>query len=167
VMDDLRRAIPGDSGVLIRENREIRQASLEIFDRTFTITHVLRLLVILVAFVGILSTLMALQLERARELAVLRATGFTPSQTASLVTLQAGFMGLIAGVLALPVGLILAELLIHVINQRAFGWSMQTRIPADVLVQSVVLAIAAALLAAIYPAWRMARSMPAAALRAE
>lgn len=167
VMDAIRKAIPEDADAMIRANKEIRQASLEIFDRTFTITHVLRMLAILVAFVGILSALMALQLERARELAVLRAIGCTPAQIGTLVTLQAGCMGLIAGVLALPLGLILAELLIHVINQRAFGWSMQTLVPVEVLVQSVALAVVAALLAGIYPGWKFARSMPAAALRAE
>ena len=39
---------------------------MDIFDRTFTITNVLRLLAILVAVVGVLSALLALQLERAR-----------------------------------------------------------------------------------------------------
>jgi len=167
VMAALRTALGGGQEVLIRSNREIRQASLEIFDRTFTITNVLRLLSILVAFIGILSALMALQLERAKELAVLRATGFTPVQVTGLVTVQTGFMGLVAGVLAVPVGLVMSLILIHVINRRAFGWSMQTLVPADVLIQAVLLALLAALIAGLYPGWRMARTRPAAALREE
>lgn len=150
-----------------RVHADILEATLTVFDRTFTITHVLRLLVILVAFVGILSALMALQLERAREYAVLRATGVTPGGLFALVSLQTGLMGLLAGLLALPLGLVLAKLLIVVINQRAFGWSLQTLVPAQVLFEALLLSLGAALLAGLYPAWRMSRTQPAAALREE
>ncbi len=44
------------------------------------ITGVLRLLAMIVAFIGVLAALMALQLERRRELGVLRANGLTPGQ---------------------------------------------------------------------------------------
>ena len=67
-----------------------RNAALKIFDRTFLITGVLRLLAVAVAFVGVLSALMALQLERTRELGVLRANGLTPGQVWGLVTTQTG-----------------------------------------------------------------------------
>ncbi|NJM11648.1 MAG: ABC transporter permease, partial [Synechococcaceae cyanobacterium SM1_2_3] len=94
--------------LIIRSNRDIQRLTLEIFDRTFTITQVLRLLAILVAVVGILSALLALQLERAREFAVLRAIGMTPGEIGGLVSLQTGFMGAAAGLLALPTGILLA-----------------------------------------------------------
>jgi putative ABC transport system permease protein len=110
---------------------------------------------------------MALQLERAREYAVLRATGVTPGGLFGLIALQTGLMGLLAGLLALPLGLVLAKLLILVINQRAFGWSLQTLVPVQVLFEALLLALAAALLAGLYPAWRMSRTQPAAALREE
>jgi putative ABC transport system permease protein len=152
---------------LVRANQEIRELSLAIFDRTFTITRVLRVLAILVAFFGILSAFMALALERGKELAVLRATGLTPGETGRLVALQTAAMGLAAGLLALPTGLALAEVLVHVINRRSFGWSMQTLLPAAILVQAVLLALGAALLAGLYPGWKMARTSPAEALREE
>lgn len=167
VMKAIRERIDAKHPYRIRSNREIRQASMQIFDRTFTITKVLRLLVMLVAFVGILSALMALQLERAREFAVLRASGFTPLQIWKLVILQTGFMGVAAGILSLPVGVVLAELLIHVINQRAFGWSMSLQVDPRVLIEALALAVVAALLAGLYPAWRMTRTAPTEALRQE
>ncbi|MCB1826034.1 MAG: ABC transporter permease, partial [Candidatus Competibacteraceae bacterium] len=110
--------------LLVRSNRDIQGITMDIFDRTFTITNVLRLLAILVAVVGMLSALLALQLERAREFAVLRATGMTAGEIGRLVSLQTGFMGAAAGLLALPTGLLLAAVLIFVINRRAFGWSL-------------------------------------------
>ena len=159
------RLRPIEQAVQVRSNREIRALSLEIFDRTFAITHVLRLLVIGVAFIGVLSALLALQLEKAREYAVLRATGLTPAQLLGLVTLQTGLLGLAAGLLALPLGVMMAEVLIDVINLRAFGWSMQSLTPVAVLVEAVALALFAALLAGVYPAWRIGRMAPAQALR--
>ena len=167
VVETLRvRAGPGQD-LLIRSNRALREASLEIFDRTFAITAVLRVLATGVAVIGVLSALMALQLERARELGVLRAQGLTPLEVWRLMLAESGLLGGIAGVLAVPVGIGLALVLIHVINRRAFGWSIETTVPADVLLQAVGLAVLAALVAGAYPAWRMARTPPAPALREE
>jgi putative ABC transport system permease protein len=158
----------GDSqAVYVRANRALRETSMEIFDRTFTITHVLRLLAVGVAFIGVLSALMALQLERAREFGVLRAIGLTPKQLWGLVSLQTGLLGVLAGLFALPLGLALAYILVHVINQRSFGWTLQLEVTPGVLGQAVVLALLAALLAGLYPAWKMARAKPALALREE
>jgi putative ABC transport system permease protein len=125
------------------------------------------MLAALVAFVGVLSALMALQLERARELGVLRANGVTPGQVWQLVTSQTGLMGLAAGLLSLPVGLALAAIMIFVINRRSFGWTIRMDVDPMILVEAVILALAAALLAGIYPAWKMARTSPALALREE
>lgn len=163
----LRSLVDENQEVLIRANETLRSFSMDVFDRTFAITNVLRLLAIGVAFIGILSAFMALQLERARELAVLRATGVTPGQLWRYVTLQSGLMGFFAGLFALPLGLILAGVLIFVINKRSFGWTMQVQVAPEILIQAMVLALIAALLAALYPAWRMANANPSLALREE
>ncbi|MCP5195988.1 MAG: ABC transporter permease [Gammaproteobacteria bacterium] len=153
--------------LLFRSNHDIQSRTLEIFDRTFTITNILRLLAILVAVVGVLSALLALQLERAREFAILRATGMTVGEIGGLVSLQTGFMGAAAGLLAIPTGLLLAAMLIFVINRRAFGWSLPFEINPLLFLETLFLAIFAALLAGLYPIWRMAHTQPAEALRME
>ena len=163
----LRTQVPEGQEVIIRSNQGLREASLEVFDRTFTVTVVLRLLAVLVAFVGVLSALMALQLERSRELAVLRANGMTPRQLWQYVTSQTGVMGLMAGLLAVPLGLILATVLVYVINRRSFGWTLQFNITPEILLQAVGLALVAALLAGLYPSYKMAQANPADALREE
>ncbi len=157
---------PGQA-VVVRSNRALREASLEVFDRTFAITAVLRALAFVVAFIGVLSALMALQLERARELGVLRANGLTPAQVWTMVTTQTGLLGLIAGLLAVPTGLLLAVVMIEVVNRRSFGWTLDMQVGGGLLLQAVGLALAGALLAGLYPAWKMSRTSPALALRAE
>jgi len=161
------RKASGEADVLVRAAAKIREDSLAIFDRTFAVTAVLRLVVVAVAFVSVFAALMALGLERAREVAVLRAHGFTPGDVWKLVTAQTGLLGLVAGLAAIPIGLTLASLLVYVINRRAFGWTLDLVLSPVTLAEAVGLAVAAALLAGVYPAWRLTRAPLAAALREE
>ena len=153
--------------VRLQANSDIHRDSLAIFDRTFEVTKVLRWLTVGVAFVGIFSALLALNLERAKEFAVLRATGSTRTQLFALIGFQTLWMGLLAGLMALPLGWVMAKILIHVINLRSFGWSMQSFIPSGSVMATLTLACGSALLAGIYPAWRLGRSTIAAQLRQE
>ena len=168
-LDRLRDALLGLAGgeIQIKSNRAILDLSLKIFDRTFAVTEVLRALSALVAFLGVLSALMALQLERTREIGVLRAMGLTPAQVWGLVSAQTGLMGLVAGLLAIPLGLVMALVLVLVINRRSFGWTLEMQISAGPMLQGLLLALAAALLAGLYPAIKMARASTAEALRGE
>lgn len=157
--------VPPGSGTRIAANAELRAASLAVFDRTFTITRVLQLLVGIVAFLGVLAALQALQLERVRETAVLRAVGWLPRQLRALIAAQTGLLGFAAGLFSIPVGIALAALLVFVINRRAFGWSMQFELAPAELAQGMALALAAALLAGVAPAWRATRRPVAEDLR--
>lgn len=165
IAERVRRAAGGGQPVTVRSNRELRERSLEVFDRTFHITRVLRLLAFVVAFIAVLSALMALQLERTRELGVLRANGMTPGQVGGLVSVETGIMGLVAGVLAIPVGIVLALVMVHVVNRRSFGWTLDLSLSPDLFVQAVLLALVGALVAGVYPSWRMSRTRPAEAIR--
>jgi putative ABC transport system permease protein len=167
VVRDLLARVPEGRTVTARTNDALRSASLEVFDRTFRVTSVLRLLAFIVAFVGVLSALAALQLERARELGLMRAAGLTPGQLWQLVVMQTGLMGLASGIIAVPMGLILSFVMIFVVNKRSFGWTLDMQVGPGVLVQAVGLAVVAALLAGLYPAWRMSKTSPAVALRGE
>jgi putative ABC transport system permease protein len=155
------------AGLLIRSNLALRSATLEVFDRTFAITGVLQLLATIVAFIGILSALLALQLERTRELGVLRVGGLTPRQLWGLVLAQTGLLGLTAGLAAIPLGMVLAIVLVYVINRRSFGWTLDLMVDPLLFAQALLVALIAALLAGIYPALRISRINPAVALREE
>lgn len=165
VMRDLHAAAGERQALLIRSNRDVRSLSMAIFERTFAITRVLYWLAAGIATLGLLSAVLAYELERARELAVLRALGVTPRGLGALIAAQTGFIGLMAGAFAIPVGLASAWVLIEVINRRAFGWQLDLHVGAHEIGLSLLLAVAAALAAALYPAWRCARMSVAAAIR--
>jgi len=154
-----------ETPALVTRPAEIEQESMAIFDRTFAITHLLRVITLIVAFIAILGALIALQMERAREFATLRSLGLTPAGVRTLVVLQGALLGLFAALAAIPLGLGMGWLLIEVINREAFGWGMDMRLPWDELAETVAIGLGAALLAAVIPAWRMARMRLVPALR--
>ena len=151
----------------VKSDKEIYKASMETFEQTFTITETLRWLSAAIAFVGVFSALMALQFERTRQLGILRAIGITSRQLTVLIISETGLMGLVAGLLAIPVGFIVAYVLIFVVYQRSFGWTMAFYSDSGVIYQGVALAFVAALLAGVFPAMKMAQTKPAEALRTE
>jgi putative ABC transport system permease protein len=167
VIETLRVATSDRQTLLMRSNRDLRTLSMQIFERTFAITRVLYWLATAVACVGLLSALLAYQVERSRELALLRALGATPAGVVALVETQAAFLGLAAALAAIPTGVLAALILIHVINRRAFGWHIDFHWSSVEVAQTVALALGAALLAGLYPAWRSARVAIAASMREE
>jgi len=169
VLDFQAKPLSGEKeqDLIIKSNLAIKEASIRIFDRTFVVTEVLRLLAIFVAFVGIVSALMSIQFERRAEIALFRVLGLTPQEVWLVVTGETGLIGAIAGILAIPLGLILAMVLIFVINRRSFGWSMDVTLDPMLFVQSLLLAVTAAMIAGMIPAFRMSKSNPVNALREE
>jgi putative ABC transport system permease protein len=165
----LRRAVSeayaGRYELVLTPARAILAESLAVFDRTFRITRVLRVLLLCVAFIGVLSALMALQLERSKEYAVLRALGLTRAQIAGLITGESLVIGLFAACIAIPTGLLMAWVLIESVQRRAFGWTMPFAMDTGLLAQTVLIGLLAAAAAAIYPAWRSSRRDPAPLLR--
>lgn len=167
IVADLRAAFAPIQTVNVRSNQALRDNSIAIFDRTFAITAALRLLATVVAFIGVLSALLSLQLERTRELGTLRAAGLTRGQLWRLTLLETGLMGTTAGVLAMPTGYALAWVLVYVINLRSFGWTLQMQLDPTYFLQALFVAVVAALLAGVYPAWRLGQMVIATAIRSD
>jgi putative ABC transport system permease protein len=154
-------------GVSAIRSGQLRQRSLRIFDRTFVITEVLRSVTIVVAFAGVLSVLLALQLDRAREVALLRASGTTRCEIGLNVLSQTVLLGGAAGLLAVPLGAAIGYLLVDVINTRSFGWTLDFIWQPTVALEALLVSLAAAVFAGIYPAVRLAAAPVAAGLRYE
>lgn len=167
VTADLRAALTDFPKIQVNPSSAMRKDALEVFDRTFAITTAMQLVTTLVAFIGVLSSLLALQLEKAREMGILRALGLTLAEMRRLTFWETGLLGISAGLLALPTGYVLAWILIFIINQRSFGWTLQMQVDVLPFAQAFVLAVTAALLAALYPAWKLSHMETAEALRGE
>ena len=166
-VQQIQEALANQQELLVRSNRALREEALVVFDRTFAITGALQLLATIVAFIGVLSALLSLELERQRELGILRSIGLTVRQLWKLILLETGLLGAVAGVLAMPTGYALALILVYIINRRSFGWTLQMQVSWQPFLTALLLAICAALLAGVYPARRMGKMLTSEALRSE
>jgi putative ABC transport system permease protein len=164
---DLRSSLNSIQNLLIRPNSALRLETMQIFDRTFAITGALQLMTTVVAFIGVLSAMMSLQLDKKRQIGILRSIGLTARQLWTLVLLETGLMGAVAGLFAMPTGYILALILIYVINRRSFGWTLQMNIEFEPFLMAMVVAVSASLLAGIYPAYRILKRNTADVIRFE
>ncbi len=151
--------------VLINSNIDLKTESMMIFDRTFRVTSVLKIISIAVAFIAVLAAFMSLQLERQREFAILRANGVTPTEITQMLILQTMTMGFIAAVIAIPVGIVQALVMIFVVNQRSFGWTLNFALEPSFITEAILYALLASVLAVIYPALKISTIKPAAILR--
>jgi putative ABC transport system permease protein len=166
VLQRIKDAMAG-TNVVAQSNVSLRTGVFTVFERAFSITYALQLLSTLVAFIGILSALMALQLENTRQYGTMRAVGLTRRQLWNFTLIQTGLMGIVAGALALPIGLALAIVLVYVINVRSFGWTMQLVLRPEEFILAFSVAVISALAAGIYPARRLSQIVTSRALRSE
>ena len=135
-----------------------------------TLVTMLTLLIIAIAGLGVLNTV-ALQIrEKAHDIGIFKALGMTPRQTLSMVVCSVGITGLVAGIVAVPVGILL-----HHNVLPAMAHAANSDLPASVisvfsLPEMIGLALAGLLIAvvgALAPASWAARSRTATALRTE
>jgi putative ABC transport system permease protein len=138
--------------VLMFSNRELRKEAIRIFDRTFAITYALEAVAVVVAVMGIAGALLALVIDRRRELGLLRFLGAASGQVRKLILFEAGLLGLLANLAGLALGFALSLILIYVINKQSFGWTIRFHWPVGVLLGALTVVYGATVLAGLYPA---------------
>ena len=144
---------------------ELRRQVLQIFDETFAVTTVLLLIALVVAGLGIATTLTVLVLQRMRQLNTLAAVGASHRQIRSMIFWEAALMVSAGEAIGLACGLILSYFLIHVIHLQSFGWTFLFRIDWAALATSLPLILATALVSALPAARLVLRASPATALK--
>lgn len=103
---------------------DILQVSLEIFERTFAITAAMNTLTLTVAGIALLASLLAIHQRRLPEYAHWRALGVRRREWLLIILLPLAICVIITWALSLPLGMLLAWLLIHDLNVLSFGWTM-------------------------------------------
>ena len=138
--------------VLLFSNRDLRTEAVRIFDRTFAITYALEAVAVLVAVMGIAGALIALVIDRRRELALLRFLGASSGQIRKMILVEAGLLGLLANLAGFALGYFLSLILVFVINKQSFGWTIRFHWPVAMLLGALTVVYAATLLSGLYPA---------------
>ena len=133
----------------ITEPARLRQFALTLFDRSFAVTYLLEAVAILVGLAGVAATMSAQTIAREREFGMLRHLGVTRQQLTRMLAAQGVIVGLTGALAGIALGLILAQVLIHVINPQSFNWTMSTRIPLGTLASVAAALTGAASLTAV------------------
>ena len=135
-----------------------------------TLVAMLTILIMIVAGLGVLNTVAMQIRERAHDIGVFKAFGMTPRQTLTMIVCSVGLVGLVAGAVAVPVGVYL-----HHAVLPAMAHAANSGLPSSLLAvygpwEVVLLALAGlaiAIAGALGPATWAARTRTAFALRAE
>ena len=165
---DLREALIKDFGLPpenIVDQSELKRFSLDVFDRTFAVSAALNVLTLTIAAVAILTSLLTLAAMRLPQLAPLWAIGTSRRVLARIEVIRALTLAVLTFVLAIPVGLVLAWVLLAVINVEAFGWRLPLHLFPRDWIWLLALSLLAAGLASLWPARRLATRAPADLIR--
>lgn len=146
----IRDRLESSDGIEISTTREVRAASLALFDRTFAITYALEAAAILVGLFGVSVSFSAQTLARRREFGVLRHIGMTRGEVGAMLGIEGAVVTALGAALGLGVGWIISVILVHVINRQSFHWSMEMHIPWVPLAALALLIVVAATLTAVW-----------------
>jgi putative ABC transport system permease protein len=144
VRQAIRAALPGGDSLEIAAPGEIRERSMQTFDRTFAITYVLELVALAIGLTGLSSSFGALVLARRSEFGVLRHLGLTRRQIGAMLAAEGFAVSALGLVVGLALGGIISLILIHVVNRQSFHWSMDLAIPWAPLAAFCAVMLAAA-----------------------
>ncbi|MGQ0749479.1 MAG: FtsX-like permease family protein [Betaproteobacteria bacterium] len=155
-LPEVRRAIRDRLGrgtnVEISATREVRQASLAIFDRTFAITYALEAAAILIGLLGVSLSFSAQAVARRREFGVLRHLGMTRREIGVMLGLEGAVVTALGAALGVAVGWVISLILIHVVNRQSFHWTLDMHMPWLPVGALALLIVACAALTACWSA---------------
>ncbi|WP_328805499.1 FtsX-like permease family protein [Sphingomonas albertensis] len=120
--------------VEVSQPATLRRLALTIFDRSFAVTYLLEAVAILVGLAGVAATISAQTIAREREFGMLRHFGLTRRQLTTMLATEGAIVGLTGALAGIGLGLLLSQVLIHVINPQSFNWTMTTRVPVGTLI---------------------------------
>ncbi len=164
VMAALREAFHLDARQLA-DQATVKAESKRIFNRTFAVTAALNTFTLGVAGVALLTSLLTLSGSRLPQLAPLWAIGLTRRRLAAIELMKTMVVAFVTALLALPLGLLVAWCLIAVVNVKAFGWRLPFQVFPAQLLELLGIAMLAALLATLWPVFKLARMQPATLIR--
>ncbi len=142
--------------LFVSTHRELRANVVRLMEQSFSVNYAVEIVAVVVAIFSVINTLLASVLDRTREIGVLRAIGATRRQLRGTIMAEAGWIGIIGGLLGLFAGAIMSYH--HVVYNTRFltGWSFQYYYPTEVAALSLAASVALCLLAGYLPAKRAA-----------
>lgn len=141
----------------VKSNQKNRKQILQTFHQAFRITTAMKIMAIVISFLGITVALMASIFEHSREIFTLRAIGVSRGEASLFTLIESILIGGFSGLLSLAWGFGLSVILIYVINLRCLGWRIDLFFPPLLPLQIMLIAWGASILATLFPFWGLYR----------
>ncbi len=149
----------------IFDNEDIHRQAMRVFDRTFTIADTLGNLTLVIAVCGIFFATIAGEISKQRNIALLRCFGMSGKELVFLSCLQLFVFGLLSALIAMPLGLALAQIMVEVVLKESFGWTMHLYVIPWNYLQTFLWAMLALVTAGAIPIIGMVKRTPMKSLR--
>ncbi|MDW3082243.1 ABC transporter permease, partial [Vibrio sp. 1403] len=147
------------------DNSNIYTQAMRVFDHTFAIAGTLGNITLIIAVFGLFFATLAGELSRQRHFSLLRCMGVSGKELVALGGLQLFAFGAISAIIAVPLGLALAHLIVDIIIKQSFGWSLELQTIPWEYAQTIAWAMLAIMIAGALPVIRMIKSTPMKSLR--
>ena len=142
----------GERQVFVLTNSEVRDYIIRITDQWFALTSVQIAVAVLVAILGIVNTLTVSITDRRRELGVLRAVGGLAGQIRRTIWMEALSIGVLGLILGFAFGALNLYYILQIVHRDIAGMRLEYSIPVSTLGMLVPTILAAAFVAALWPA---------------
>lgn len=147
------------------DNGNIQQQAMRVFDRTFVISDTLGHITLFIAVCGIFFATLAGETSRQRHTALLRCLGVSDKELVILGALQLFVFGLISMLIAMPLGLALAKLVVEIVIRQSFGWTMELQLMPWAYFETALFSMLTLIIAGALPVVRLVRKSPMKSLR--
>ncbi len=131
-------------GLKAVSNRWLREESLRIFNRVFSITYALEVIGLFIAIAGLGSMLASLLLERRAEIGAMKRIGLSPRQLSKTILFEGLALSILGTFQGLILGSLLGLVLVFIINRQSFGWTLTLDVPWLPLFSLALCAVAGA-----------------------
>lgn len=147
-----------DRQLFVLSGTEYKNQIRKLLNQAFVFDHMLNIITLMIASLGIIITLLASVLERTREIGILRSIGMLKHQVSRVVVLESVLLGLVGGGLGVASGLLLGLITIEGFLRAEYGGSARFFIPYLSVAWALALSAGLSALAGTYPARRAAKT---------
>ncbi len=165
----------------LRKSRNLERGKEDFFVASFEelleqFTNALDYIVYFVIFIALISVLVSAVntanttitsvLERVKEIGVMKAIGARNNEIFSIFVFEAGFLGLVAGIIGILIGFIITSTFGIILNNLGWGF-LSPHYSIELFLGCIIFATLTGAISGVIPAWNASRIRPVKALRYE
>ena len=157
VVDRVRTALGADGAFFVTKSEALRASLVDSVRQSFSYSHVVEIVTLVIALMGVIGTLAAAVMDRIREIGVMRAVGAMSSQVAVAIVVEACFLGFCAMLVGTVLGALECQMFLKTLVLTDIGWHLDFVFPWGSAARVGLAVLITSVLAAVIPAVRAAR----------